>query len=636
MIVILSKPIAPRDKAMIRIYLQDRGYTLREQEFEEDSIIGATGKGSADLQELRNLPGVESVKATTKPYELASRETKREDTIVTVGPVKIGGSRITVIAGPCAVESKAQIQETAALVRESGAVMLRGGAYKPRTSPYAFQGLGLEGLEYMKAAGEALGMPIVTEVVSPELAELMKDLTDMFQIGARNMQNFELLKKVGSLKKPVLLKRGPSATIEEWLLSAEYLLASGTRDVALCERGIRTFETYTRNTLDISVIPVVKELSHLPVLVDPSHALGIRAKVPPAALAAIAAGADGLTIEVHPRPDEALSDGPQSLYPEQFERLMRDIEAMAPVVGKGLLRTPRQGVFRPRDPIFSAPAGAVFSGERGAFSEQALTRIFGEDMPRRAVSSFRGVFEAVLDGSALAGVMPVENSLTGSIHENYDLFLQYPDIAIVGELKLRVVHCLLGVSGASMESITVVRSHPQGFAQCRAFLDAHPAWQCEACGNTAGAAAQVAAEGSVQAAAIAGEDAAKAFGLKVLKAGIESNPLNYTRFVVIARRIGDSAPVPSSLGSDPPNKASLVFSVSDKPGSLFRALKILSDGGINLSKLESRPIHGQPWRYLFYADVSIPETEGMFAPVIEALETETEDFRFLGAYRASL
>jgi 3-deoxy-7-phosphoheptulonate synthase len=621
---------------MIRIYLQDRGYTLREQEFEEDSIIGATGKGSADLQELRNLPGVESVKATTKPYELASRETKREDTIVTVGPVKIGGSRITVIAGPCAVESKAQIQETAALVRESGAVMLRGGAYKPRTSPYAFQGLGLEGLEYMKAAGEALGMPIVTEVVSPELAELMKDLTDMFQIGARNMQNFELLKKVGSLKKPVLLKRGPSATIEEWLLSAEYLLASGTRDVALCERGIRTFETYTRNTLDISVIPVVKELSHLPVLVDPSHALGIRAKVPPAALAAIAAGADGLTIEVHPRPDEALSDGPQSLYPEQFERLMRDIEAMAPVVGKGLLRTPRQGVFRPRDPIFSAPAGAVFSGERGAFSEQALTRIFGEDMPRRAVSSFRGVFEAVLDGSALAGVMPVENSLTGSIHENYDLFLQYPDIAIVGELKLRVVHCLLGVSGASMESITVVRSHPQGFAQCRAFLDAHPAWQCEACGNTAGAAAQVAAEGSVQAAAIAGEDAAKAFGLKVLKAGIESNPLNYTRFVVIARRIGDSAPVPSSLGSDPPNKASLVFSVSDKPGSLFRALKILSDGGINLSKLESRPIHGQPWRYLFYADVSIPETEGMFAPVIEALETETEDFRFLGAYRASL
>ena len=192
----------------------------------------------------------------------------------------------------------------------------------------------------MKAAGEATGMPIVTEVVSPELATAMKDLTDVFQIGARNMQNFELLKKVGSFGKPVLLKRGPSATIEEWLMAAEYLLASGTKDVMLCERGIRTFETYTRNTLDISAIPVIKGLSHLPIIVDPSHATGIREKVAPAALAAIAAGADGLTVEVHPHPDQALSDGPQSLYPEQFEKLMRDIEALAPVVGKELLRTP--------------------------------------------------------------------------------------------------------------------------------------------------------------------------------------------------------------------------------------------------------------------------------------------------------
>jgi 3-deoxy-7-phosphoheptulonate synthase len=640
MIVILAKHIAPKDKEMILIYLRDRGYTLREQQFEEDAIIGATGKGSADLQELRNLPGVESVKSTTKPYELASRDAKREDTIVTVGPVKIGGSRITVIAGPCAVESKSQIQEAAAMVRESGAVMLRGGAYKPRTSPYAFQGLGMQGLEYMKAAGEALGMPIVTEVVSPELAVQMYDLADMFQIGARNMQNFELLKKVGSLKKPVLLKRGPSATIEEWLLSAEYLLAAGSRDVVLCERGIRTFETYTRNTLDISVIPVVKELSHLPVLVDPSHAVGIRAKVPPVALSAIAAGADGLIVEAHPRPDEALSDGPQSLYPEQFERLMRDIEAMAPVVGKGLLRTPRRGFAPPQSlpvsPGKTAPDTAAFSGERGAFAEQALLRVFGEDAPRLGTASFRGVFEAVLDGSAIAGVMPVENSLTGSIHENYDLFLQYPDIAIVGELKLRVVHCLLGGAGASLDTIQVVRSHPQGFAQCLHFLDQHPEWRRETYTNTAGAASAVAEERSPLVAAIAGEDAAKAFGLTVLKAGIESNPLNYTRFVIIARRVGDTAPVPAGLGFDPPNKASIVFSVSDKPGSLFRALKILSDGGINLSKLESRPIHGQPWRYLFYADLSIPETDGIFRRVMEALQTETEDFRFLGSYRASL
>ncbi|MDR2535849.1 MAG: 3-deoxy-7-phosphoheptulonate synthase [Treponema sp.] len=642
MIVVLSKHISPHDREMIRIYLRDRGFALREQYFDDAVIIGATGKGVVDFQELRNLPGVEGVKATSKPYELASRDTKREDTIVTVGPVTIGGSRISVIAGPCAVESKTQIHETAAMVRESGAVMLRGGAYKPRTSPYAFQGLGMEGLEYMKAAGEALNMPIVTEVVSPELAVQMKDLTDMFQIGARNMQNFELLKKVGSLKKPVLLKRGPSATIEEWLLSAEYLLASGAWDVVLCERGIRTFETYTRNTLDISVIPVVKELSHLPVLVDPSHAVGIRAKVSPVALAAVAVGADGLTLEVHPRPDEALSDGPQSLYPEQFERLMRDIEAMAPVVGKELLRTPgprygRQTAKTQEGGLSVKSSDKVaFSGERGAYAEQALMRAFGEDTPRLSTASFRAVFDAVLEGSAMAGIMPVENSLTGSIHENYDLFLQYPDIAIVGELKLRIVHCLLGDPQAALDDIEILRSHPQGFAQCREFLDQRQ-WQLESYNNTATAAASIAKEKNIHIAAIAAEDAAKAFGLKVLKAGIESNPLNYTRFVIISRKIGDKAPPPPpSLGSDPPNKASLVFSVPDKPGSLFECLKVLSESGINLSKLESRPIHGQPWRYLFYADVSVPETTHIFEKILEELKTKTEDFRFLGAYRASL
>ncbi|MDR1957040.1 MAG: 3-deoxy-7-phosphoheptulonate synthase, partial [Treponema sp.] len=631
---------------MIRIYLQDRGFTVREQQLGNEAIIGATGKGMADLRELGLLPGVERVAATSKPYELVSRETKPEDTIVTVGLVKIGGSRISVIAGPCAVESKAQILETAARVRESGAVMLRGGAYKPRTSPYAFQGLGMEGLEYLKAAGEALDMPIVTEVVSPELALQMKDLTDMFQIGARNMQNFELLKKVGAIGKPVLLKRGPSATIEEWLLSAEYLLASGTKDVVLCERGIRTFETYTRNTLDISAIPVVKGLSHLPVIVDPSHAVGIRAKVAPVALAAIAAGADGLTVEVHPRPDEALSDGPQSLYPEQFERLLRDIEAMAPVVGKELLRIPRfqagSADLGKREALSLAVDRVAFSGESGAYAEQALIRAFGEDAPRLSVSSFRAVFDAVLDGSAAAGVVPVENSLAGSIHENYDLFLRYRDIGIVGELKLRIVHCLIAPEGTGLDSIRIVRSHPQGFAQCREFLNQYPQWQLETYTNTATAVASIAREGAAHAAApvhlaaIAGEAAAHEFGLTVLKAGIETNPLNYTRFVIIARRIGDKAPVPPSLGSGKPNKASLVFSVPNEPGALFGCLQTVSEKGINLSKLESRPIQGQPWRYLFYVDVSIPDTAGVFEAAMDALKTKTEDFQFLGSYRASL
>jgi 3-deoxy-7-phosphoheptulonate synthase len=667
MIVVLSKGITPHDKELVRIYLKDRGFAVRDQQFGEDEVIGAFGKGAADLQELGLLPGVERVAATSKPYELASRETKAEDSIVTVSagpssfPVKIGGSRITVIAGPCAVESREQIRETAARVRESGAVILRGGAYKPRTSPYAFQGLGMKGLELMKEAGEACGMPIVTEVVSPELALDMKDLTDMFQIGARNMQNFELLKKAGSLGKPVLLKRGPSATIEEWLLSAEYLLAAGTHDVVLCERGIRTFETYTRNTLDISAIPVVKSLSHLPVIVDPSHAVGIRAKVASAALAAIAAGADGLTVEVHPRPDEALSDGPQSLYPEQFEKLMRDIEALAPVVGKELLRTPRffpaAGTKFPKEASKqSAPQERiVYNGESGAFAEQALMRIFGEDAPRMQVQSFTEIFDAVLEGSAAAGIVPVENSLAGSIHENYDLFLRYPDIAIVGEVKLRIVHCLIGDQRAAMDSITIVRSHPQGFAQCREFLGKYPAWQLEACNDTASAVASIAREGALKVAAIAGAAAAKAHGLKILKEGIETNPLNYTRFLIISRKIdtgvsGAAGPdedalngrwtggawIPPSLGSERPSKASMVFSVTDKPGSLFACLKIMADEGINLSKLESRPIQGKPWEYQFYVDVSIPEQEGVFAAAMEELKKHTEDFHFLGAYRGSL
>ncbi len=683
MVVVLSKNISGSDTERIRQHLTERGYYVHAHELGDDAVLGATGKGTLDLKELMLLPGVERVAATSKPYELASRETKEDDTIVSIGPVKIGGARISVIAGPCAVESRDQIMETAARVRESGAVMLRGGAYKPRTSPYAFQGLGLKGLEFMKEAGEANGMPIVTEVVSPELATAMNDLTDCFQIGARNMQNFELLKKVGSLGKPVLLKRGPSATIEEWLMAAEYLLASGTKDVILCERGIRTFETYTRNTLDVSAIPVVKQLSHLPVIVDPSHATGIRSKVSPVALAAIAAGADGLTVEVHPRPDEALSDGPQSLYPEQFEKLMRDIEALAPVVGKELLRTPRAATTRlsgssinlssgvahasqkgAGDPVVAAAACAdpvppsagpqdpaagtvAFAGERGAFAEQALVRAFGEDAVRSAVPAFGAVFDSVLEACARYGVVPIENSLAGSIHENYDLLIRYPDIAIVGELKLRIVHCLIGTPGVNLDEIRVVRSHPQGFAQCHEFLDKHPLWTKEPCADTGGAVASVVRDGDRSIAAIGGEIAAKIHGLSVLSAGIETNPLNYTRFVVLARIDDERAVLLENLAaacarkdSGTPNKASVVFSTPNEPGSLFTALRVLSEGGINLSKLESRPIPGKPWRYQFYVDLSIPESgpdNGLaFISTIEALKKKTEDFRFLGAYRASL
>ena len=284
MIVILKKGITLEEKDKVASTLKGYGFMVREIVGENETVLGAVGSVHVDPRIIELLPGVSSVVPISKPYKLASRELKKDDTIVTLGRVRIGGNRVCVMAGPCAVESYDQIMTIAEKVREAGAVVLRGGAFKPRTSPYSFQGLGEEGLKYLQAAGKAFDMPVVTEVVSPLDVEMMTSYIDMFQIGARNMQNFELLKAVGKTGMPVLLKRGMSATIEEWLMAAEYLMSSGTDQVVLCERGIRTYERATRNTLDCSAIPVVRKLSHLPVIGDPSHATGIRDMVAPMSL----------------------------------------------------------------------------------------------------------------------------------------------------------------------------------------------------------------------------------------------------------------------------------------------------------------------------------------------------------------
>jgi len=300
------------------------------------TVLAAVGTpGDHDPAEIEMMSGVLQVHRITPPYKLVSRTFNPAGTkVVMRNGVTVGGDEVVLMAGPCSVESRRQLFAVAEIVSQAGAKVMRGGAFKPRSSPYSFQGLGFEALKLLKEAGEKYGLLIVSEVMEISQIEKMSEYVDILQVGARNMQNFNLLRELGTVRKPVLLKRGISATIEEWLLSAEYILAGGNRDVMLCERGIRTFETYTRNTLDLAAIPIVKKLSHLPILADPSHGTGRRDKVPPMARAAVAAGADGLLIEVHDDPEKALSDGAQSLYPQQFEELMKQLRVIAPAVGR--------------------------------------------------------------------------------------------------------------------------------------------------------------------------------------------------------------------------------------------------------------------------------------------------------------
>ncbi|SHF03758.1 3-deoxy-7-phosphoheptulonate synthase [Desulforamulus putei] len=337
MIVVMSRR-ADEDKInAVLERLKKAGFQIHLSRGVERTIIGAIGDKTrmGDLA-LEAMPGVENVVPILQPYKLASRAFKEQDTVVKVGDLEIGGKQIHVMAGPCAVESREQLLESAEMVKAAGATLLRGGAFKPRTSPYSFQGLEEKGLQYLAEAREKTGLKIVTEVMDAGTLPLVAEYADILQIGTRNMQNFFLLREVAKVDKPVLLKRGASATIEEWLMAAEYIMAGGNYNVILCERGIRTYETFTRNTLDLSAVPVVKHLSHLPVIVDPSHAIGKWRFVPPMAVAAVAAGADGLLIEVHPNPSEALCDGPQSLTPENFQSLMKDVRAVAEAIGRRL------------------------------------------------------------------------------------------------------------------------------------------------------------------------------------------------------------------------------------------------------------------------------------------------------------
>ncbi|MCI1209824.1 MAG: 3-deoxy-7-phosphoheptulonate synthase [Treponema sp.] len=656
MVIVLKTNITKDERESLNQFLVQRNFKTNEIVGEEETIIAAVGKLSVDPREVEILPGVSRVIPISKPYKLASREFKPEDTIVEIPNnrgqiIRVGGQRVVAIAGPCAVESREQMMAVAEKVSASGAVMLRGGAYKPRSSPYSFQGLGEEGLKLLKEAGDAYGLPVVTEIVAAEyIPEMEKAGIDVYQVGARNMQNFEMLKRLGRINKPVILKRGLSATLEEWLMAAEYLLSSGTEQVILCERGIRTYERATRNTLDLSAIPVLRGLTHLPLIVDPSHAVGIRDKVAPMGLAAIAAGADGIIVEVHCNPDKALSDGAQSLYPEQFDKLMRDIEALAPVVGKEVahirVKRPAEVSVKSRKEAGGIPVCA-YSGKRGAYAQQAVSRYFDVDAEPLAVSSFRDIFQAVLDGRADYGMVPIENSLAGSVYDNYDNLVQFADVSIIGSVTLRIQHALLGKKGTRIADIKTVYSHPQAISQCSKFLAGYKDWEHISAVSTSTAAMMVAQSESPDCAAIASAVNASYYNLDILKDGIEDDPRNYTRFVVIAANhlTGSASEARTAAGlafqcqrvaGVKPNMASFVFSVKNEPGALYQCLGIFQSHKLNLTRLESRPILGKPWRYWFYADAQLNNDNEQSAEyvgsILQSLKNYAEDVRLLGVY----
>jgi 3-deoxy-7-phosphoheptulonate synthase len=340
--VIVMKELA-NDEQIQRVIAQlvEMGFDVHRSTGALRTVIGAVGGNRQfDPRLLEVLDGVQEVLRITEPYKLASRTFRPENTIITIEDLRIGGDEVVVMAGPCSAESEDQVEASAAAVKKAGAKVLRGGAFKPRSSPYSFQGLGEEGLRMLRSAADRHNLKLVSEVMDVSQIELVARYAHILQVGARNMQNFSLLRELGRVRTPIMLKRGISATIEEWLLSAEYILSGGNTSVMLCERGIRTFESYTRNTLDISAIPVVQQLSHLPVIVDPSHGTGRRDKVTPMARAAVAAGADGLIIEVHCDPDHARSDGAQSLFPAQFDRLMAELRIIAPAIGRSICLEP--------------------------------------------------------------------------------------------------------------------------------------------------------------------------------------------------------------------------------------------------------------------------------------------------------
>ncbi|NLU32558.1 MAG: 3-deoxy-7-phosphoheptulonate synthase [Clostridiaceae bacterium] len=519
MIIVLKQGVPEERVEELKKWIERHGLVVAPIYGSEKTVLGLVGDTSGlSADELSMHDVVEKVLKVQEPFKKANRKFHPENTVIRVGNVLVGGKELAVIAGPCSVESEEQITEIALRVKKAGATMLRGGAFKPRTSPYSFQGLRAEGLMLLKRAGEAAGLPIVSEITNPIYIELFDQYVDLIQVGARNMQNFELLKELGRLKKPILLKRGFSNTLEEMLMACEYIMSAGNENVILCERGIRTFETYTRNTLDLSAVPALKRMSHLPVLVDPSHGCGLSWMVEPLSKAAVAVGADGLIIEVHNNPMAALSDGPQSITPDEFAYIMPRLREYARLEGRDM------------------PVGhsVAYAGTPGSFSFEAAEKLF----PASAMvglERFEDVCEAVSLGKVDAGILPLENTLAGKVTEAVDLIERY-DLEITDRLKLKISMNLIAPPGTDMKSIRKIYSKDKALEQCKKFLDDHPEYRVIPFSTTSAAAQAVSALDDKCSAAIASASAAKLNRLEILVSDIQDSAENYTEFAVVKQK----------------------------------------------------------------------------------------------------
>ncbi len=515
MIIVLKQGVEEYRVDELKAWIKDKGLSINPIYGTEKTVLGIVGDTSIlSISEVEMHDAVEKVLKVQEPFKKANRKFHPENTIIKIGDLEIGGKELAIIAGPCSVESEEQIIEIAQKVKKAGANMLRGGAFKPRTSPYSFQGLKTEGLKLLKKASEITGLPIVSEITNINHIDVFVEYVDLIQVGTRNMQNFELLKELGKIDKPVLLKRGFSNTLEELLMACEYIMNEGNQNIILCERGIRTFETFTRNTLDLSAVPALKRLSHLPVVVDPSHGCGMAWMVEPLAKAAIAVGADGVIIEVHNNPAKALSDGPQSITPAEFSYLMPKLKEFAAL----------------NDRHISISHTVAYAGTPGSFANEAAEKAF----PNSAITGFEhfeDVFDAVLKGRAEIGIVPYENSLAGKVNEVVETLKDHK-FEIVDRIKIKINQMLVAPSGTELSSIRKIYSHPKALQQCKKFLSSIPNCKIIPYSTTSAAAAAVTALNDQCSAAIASKTAAKLYRLEILKENIQDAEENYTEFVI--------------------------------------------------------------------------------------------------------